>query len=71
MPHQYRADTLPLVLIDHCESYFSCPGAYDDVPSTADYCATASFSHDCDQRDVVSEIHVQKEGDFLFGKIPF
>jgi hypothetical protein len=35
MPHQRSADTLPLILIEHCESDLGCPRVYVDIPSAA------------------------------------
>ena len=69
MAHQCSADALSLVFVDHSECHLGCPGAHDDITPAANDCAAATISHHCHQGDMAGEIDVQKEVNFLFGKI--
>src|SRR5206468_5791560 len=69
MAHQRRAHALPLVLVDQGESDFGRPGRNDDVTSAADHHRSTAFFRHRDQSDVVDEIDVREEFDFLLGKV--
>ena len=69
MAHQCSADTLSLVFVDHSECHLGCPGAHDDITAAANDCTAATISHHCHQGDMAGEIDIQKEVNFLFGKI--
>ena len=69
--HQCCTDSLPLVPVDHGESHLRLSGLQDDVTSAADDRESAIFFHHCDQGDVIDEIHMQEELDFLVRKAAF
>jgi hypothetical protein len=49
MAHQGRADTLPLVLVDHGERHFGHSGLHQDIASTADNHGRFPFVNNRDQ----------------------
>ena len=66
LAHQCCTDSLPLVPVDHRESHLRLSGLQDDVTSAADDRGSATFFfHHCDQGDVIDEIRMQEELDFL------
>src|SRR5262245_18727712 len=67
--HQHCADALSLVFIDNRERYLGCPRTHDDVTSATDDCPPAAFSDHDDDCNVVGEIDIHEEVDFLFGKM--
>ncbi len=69
MAHQCSADALSLVFVDHSECHLGCPGAHDDITAAANDCAAATIFHHRHQGDMAGEIDIQKEVNFLFGKI--
>ena len=64
MMHEGRAETLPLILIDHGESDLGLSRLRDDVACAARDHWHALFVDDCDQRDVIDEIDAQEIVDF-------
>src|SRR6516165_5484370 len=71
MMHEGRAETSPLILIDHGESDLSLTSLYENVTcATRDHGPTA-LVHDCDQCDVIDEIDVQEKLDFRLRKVSF
>ena len=71
MMHEGRAETLPLILIDHSESDLGLSRRCDDVTSAARDHAPPAFVHDCDHCDVIDEVDVQEELDFRLRKVSF
>jgi hypothetical protein len=71
MMHEGRAETLPLILIDHSESDLGLSRRYDNVTSAARDHAPTAFVHDCDQCDVIDEVDVQEKLDFRLRKVSF
>ena len=71
MMHEGRAETLPLILIDHGESDLGLSRLYDDVTSAARDHAPTGFVHDRDQCDVIDEVDVQEKRDFRLRKVSF
>jgi len=71
MMHEGRAETLPLILIDHGESDLGLSRPYDNVTSAAHNHAPTTFVHDCDQCDVADEVDVQEKLDFRLRKVSF
>jgi len=60
-----------LILINYHKSDFGLSGSHDNVTSTAcNHQFTAFFDHG-NQRHVIDEVDIQKEGGFLIGKMPF
>lgn len=68
MAHQRRANALPLIFVDHSERHLGCSRAHYDITSASDDCGSAPFSRNGDPRDVVGEIDVQEEVNFLLRK---
>ena len=68
MAQQRSADALPMVLVDHGKSDFGRTGLHDDVASAADDHRSFPFSHGRDQGDMIDEVDVHEEFDFLFRK---
>src|SRR5260221_14703074 len=64
MMHEGRADTLPLVLVDHSESHLGRFTLHDDVTPTARDHGPAAFFHDRSQRDGFDEVDIQEKIDF-------
>ena len=58
MMHEGRAETLPLLLIDHSESDLGLSRLLDDVTGAARDHWQAVFIDYCDQCDVIDEIDV-------------
>jgi hypothetical protein len=71
MTQQRAADTLPLVFIDHGERDLGRSRSHDDVASATDDCSRAPFFNRRDQSDMIDEIDVREEFDFLFRKVAF
>ncbi len=69
--HEGRAETLPLILIDHGESDLGLSRLHDDVTGAARDHGPAAFVNDCDQCDVIDEIDIHEKGDFGFGEAAF
>ena len=63
MPQQCRADTLPLIVVDHKESDFCRAGLLDNISSAGHDRGVAGLFHDRHQGDMVHEIDIQKEVD--------
>ena len=63
MMHEGRAETLPLIPIDHSESDLGLSRRYDNVTSAARDHAPTAFVHDCDQCGVIDEVDVQEKLD--------
>src|SRR5215472_18420567 len=64
MMHEGRAETLPLILIDHSESDLGLSRLHEDVTCAARDHGPAAFVNDCDQRHVIDEVDVQEKLDF-------
>ena len=71
MMHESRAETLPLILIDHSERDLGLSRLHDDVTCAARDHAPTAFAHDCDQCDVIDEVDVQEKLDFRLRKVSF
>src|SRR5262249_40705121 len=71
MTHEGRAETLPLMLIDHRESDLGLSRLHDDVTGAARDHWPAVFVNDCDQRDVIDEVDVQEKLDFRLCEATF
>src|SRR5262245_38638426 len=71
MMHEGRAETLPLILIDHGESDLGLARLYDNVTCAARDHWRALFVDDCDQRDVIDEIDAQEIVDFRLCEATF
>src|SRR5262245_44990433 len=71
MMHEGRAETLPLILIDHSESDLSLARLHDDVTGAARDHGPAAFVNDCDQCDVIDEIDIQEKPDFRLCEATF
>src|SRR4029453_59695 len=69
MIHECRAETLPLVLVDHSESDLGLSRLHDDVTCAARDHGPAAFVNYCDQRDVIHEVDVQETPDFRLGEV--
>ena len=66
MAHQRRADTLPLMFVDHCESKLGNSRPNNDVASAADDEASAGVLGNSCQGYVIDEINVEEERLFAF-----
>src|SRR5215470_17773592 len=71
MMHEGRAETLPLMLIDHSESDLGLSRLHDDVTGAARDHWPAVFVNDCDQRHVIDEVDVQEKLDLRLRKVSF
>jgi hypothetical protein len=71
MMHEGRAETLPLILIDHNESDLGLSTLYDDVTCTARDHWRAVFTNYCDQCDVIDEVDAQEIVDFRLCEATF
>src|SRR3954468_12631217 len=65
MAHQCRADPFPLMLVDDGKSHLGCPRLSDNVTRASDDHGVAVRVHHGHQGDVVDEIDVHEECDFL------
>src|SRR3954468_17200928 len=65
MAHQCRADPFPLMLVDDGKSHLGCPRLSDNVTRASDDHGVAVRVHHGHQGDVVEEIDVHEECDFL------
>src|SRR3954453_14317367 len=65
MAHQGRADPLPLVLVDHSKSHLGCPRLSDNVTPAPDNHRSSVFFDHGHEGDVVDEVNVHEERDFL------
>jgi hypothetical protein len=65
MAHERRADPLTLVLVNHSKSHLRCPRLSDNVTRTSDDHGVAVLVHHGHQGNVVDEIDVHEECDFL------
>ena len=68
MTHKCRADTLPLVLVDHGESHLGLSRLGNDITSASGDHGPAVFFQHCNQCHAVDEVGVQKERDFRLGE---
>ena len=68
---QGRADTPPLVPVDHGESHLGLAGLHDDVTPAGDDHRPPIFFQHCDQGDVVDEVDVEKERDLSLAEVAF
>ena len=68
MAHEQCADTLPLVPICHGERDLSSSRLQDDVTGSTDNHRSSGFGQFGYERQMVYEIDIQEEGNFLFGK---
>src|SRR3954463_11751316 len=66
MAHQCPADPLPLVLVDDGKSHLGCPRLSDNITRASDYQGLTVLFHHGHQGNVVNEIDVHEECDFLF-----
>src|SRR5262245_7416907 len=71
MMHEGRAETLPLILIDHGESDLGLSRLYENVTSAARDHAPTALVHDRDQCDVIDEIDAQEIVDFRLCEATF
>src|SRR5262249_36856173 len=71
MMHEGRAETLPLILIDHGESDLGLSRLYDNVTCAARDHWRALFVDDCDQRDVIDEVDAHEIVDFRLCEATF
>jgi hypothetical protein len=71
MPHQQCADALPLMLVYHGERDLRPSRLHDDVTRSTDNHWSAAFVQDGYERQVVDEVDVQEEGDFILGELRF
>src|SRR5262245_33583836 len=71
MMHEGRAETLPLILIDHGESDLGPSRLYDNVTCATRNHAPTAFVHDRDQCNVIDEVDVQEKRDFRLPKVSF
>jgi hypothetical protein len=67
--HKRRADTLPLVFVDDGESHLRLSRLHDDVAGAAHDHRAGAFLHHRDQGDMVDEVDVQEERDFLLAEV--
>src|SRR4051812_22519781 len=65
MAHQGRADTLPLVLVHHGKSHLGCPRLSDNVTPASDNHRSSVLFDRGHEGDVVGEVDVHEECDFL------
>ena len=65
MAHQCRADPLPLVLVDHSKSHLGCPRLSDNVAPASDNHTSAVLFDRRHQGNMVDEVDVHEECDFL------
>src|SRR4051812_23824522 len=65
MAHQCRADTLPLVLVDHSKSHLGCPRLPDNVTPASNNHRLSALFDDGHQGNMVDEVDVHEECDFL------
>ena len=68
MAREGRADTLPLIRVDHDEGYFGPTRLYNDVASTSDDRRPSIFIDLCDEGDMSVEIDIHEESEFGFRK---
>src|SRR5262249_47211609 len=71
MAHQDRADALPLILVKNGEGYLGLARRHDDVSRTAYDHRSASLIQYRNQGDMIDEVDVHKEGDFVFAELTF
>src|SRR6267154_6104489 len=69
MPHQRGADSLSLVFVNQGESNLRSSRLNDNVAATANDVRCSAFFCDDDQGDMVDEVDVREELEFLFGKM--
>src|SRR4051812_38268788 len=65
MAHQCRADPLSLVLVDDGKSHLGCPRLSDNVTRASDDQGLTVLFHYGHQGNVVDEVNVHEECDFL------
>src|SRR4029077_13188922 len=66
--HKRRADTSALLFVDDGESHLRLSRLHDDVTGAAHDRAARAFLHS-DQGDVLDEVDVQEERDFLLAEV--
>ena len=71
MMHEGRAETLPLIPIDHGESDLGLSRLYDNVTCAARDHGPTALVHDGDQCDVIDEVDVQEKLNFRLRKVSF
>src|SRR5262249_41222538 len=69
MAHQDLADALPLILVENCEGYLCLARRHDDISRAAHDHWSASLAECRDQGDVIDEVDVHKEGNFVVAKL--
>src|SRR3954463_11052758 len=68
MAHQFRADPLALVLVDHNEGHLGLPRLSDDVTRATDDHGSTGFFHHGHQGHMIDEVDVHEECDLLLCK---
>ena len=68
MFHQRSTESLPLVGIYYNESYLGRLGLHHDITSAADDRKAVAFVHHRYQSDMIYEVDIQEERDFLLRK---
>ena len=71
MMHESRAETLPLILIDHSERDLGLSRLHDDVTCAARDHRPAGLLHHGDEGHVIDEVDVQEESHFLLREAAF